>query len=69
MKRRHRRRSGVGVGRQTGGIVVPLALMPVLAAMGKAAGIGAAGAAGRYVTQPVLKNYLRPKRKPSNSFE
>ena len=63
MKRRHRRRSGVGVGRQTGGIVVPLALMPVLAAMGKAAGIGAAGAAGRYVTQRGLKKLFKTKKK------
>ena len=61
---RGRRRSSraVGVG-QVGGVVVPLALIPALAAAGKAAGLGAAGVAGRYTANRVLQKLFKSKNK------
>ena len=52
----------MGVG-QVGGLVVPLALVPALAAAGKAAGLGAAGAAGNVTARRALQNVFKRKRK------
>lgn len=59
-KRRPTRAVGVG---QVGGLVVPLAMTPALAAAGKAAGLGAAGAAGSYTARRVLQKLFKSKNK------
>ena len=51
----------MGVGQKGG--VLPLALIPALAAVGKAAGLSAAGAASGFATRKVLEKVLKPKKK------
>ena len=47
--------------RQRGGVVPLAALVPGLMAVGKAAGLGAAGAAGGFGVKTMLKSLLKKK--------